>query len=77
MSDNKVSILFTGRNGMLFTDENGIEYNLHTERDGDTLVLSREKIKAVDSNHTLDYKEREEIVSKILKFMSGIKWRVE
>jgi len=77
MSDNKVSILFTGRIGMLFTDENGIEYNLHTERDGDFLVLSKEKIKLVDSDQMLDHNERNRIVSKILKLMSGIKWRVE
>ena len=77
MSDNKVSILFTGLCGMLFTDEKGVKYNLHTERCGNTLILSRDKITLADSDKTLDCKEKEQIISKVMKLTSGINWRIE
>ena len=77
MSDNEVSILFTGRFGLLFTDENGIEYKIHTETEGDTVVLSREKVEAVVSDRMLEEEEREKIISKVLSLTTGIKWRIE
>ena len=77
MSDNKNSILFTGCCGLIFTDENGKEYKVHTKRDGYTLVLSKENIKATDSDQTLDDNEREQVIAKILKIMGGLEWRFE
>ena len=77
MSNNEVSILFTGRFGLLFTDENGIEYKIHTETDGDTVVMSREKVKAIVNDKMLDEEEREKIISKVLSLTAGIKWRIE
>jgi len=77
MSDSKVSILFTGSSGLLYTDENGMEYKVHTERKGYTIVLSKKNIKATDSDRTLDDKESEIIISKIFNLMKGLDWRAE
>ena len=80
MNNNKCTIHFTGRAGILFTDENGIQYDIDTEMLASKkydIALSKRSIKPVAENLKLSDNDKDIIVSKILEFTPGIKWLVE
>ena len=76
----KNSIQFTGRAGLLFTDENGMTYSVNSEmlasKQYDMVIFTKD-IEPKDSNHKLEDKDKEMIISKIFELTKGIKWSVE
>ena len=77
MVNDKSSIMFIGRYGLMFTDEDGIRYSVHTENTGDGINLLKEGIVSINSNKVLNVQDRERIVSKILSLKPEIKWQVK
>jgi len=76
----KNSIQFTGRAGLLFTDENGMTYRVNSEilasKQYDMVIFTKD-IEPKDSNHKLEDKDKEMIISKIFELTKGIKWLVK
>jgi hypothetical protein len=77
---NKCSIYFTGRAGLLFTDENGERYRIDTEMLASKkydMVIYQKDIEPIDRDLKLNDKDKEIIISKILGLTEGIKWMVQ
>jgi len=76
----KNSIQFTGRAGLLFTDENGMTYRVSSEilasKKYDMVIFTKD-IEPIDSNHKFEDKDKEMIISKIFELTKGIKWLVK
>ena len=77
MMNDKSSITFLGRYGMLFTDEDAVIYSVIIEKIGDTVMLFKGGIKAINRHKILTDKDIEIIVAKILSLQPDVKWRIE
>jgi len=73
----KSSVMFVGRYGLVFTDEDGIMYNVHIEKNEDTGTLLKQGIKALNKDKLLTNKDIEMIISKVLSLTPEIKWEIE
>ena len=73
----KSSVMFVGRYGLIFTDEDGIMYNVHIEKNEDTGTLLKQGIKALNKDKLLTNKDIEMIISKVLSLTPEIKWEIE
>ena len=72
----KNSVMFVGKYGIMFTDEDGIMYNVHIDRHGSDGTLFKKGISAFNNNKLLTDADIEMIVSKILSLTPDIKWEV-
>ena len=75
--NDKSSITFLGRYGMLFTDEDAVVYSVNIEKIGDTIILYHEGIKAINKHKILNDKDIEIIISKILSLQPNFEWEVK
>ena len=73
----KNSIMFVGKYGLLFTDENHIIYNVHIDRHGNEGTLLKKGIVAINESNLLTEQKIEQINSKILSLTPDIKWEVK
>ena len=78
--EDKNSVKFIGRSGLLYTDENGKTFCVYTEtlpmRQFDMVLYSRE-IKPLGCNRELSDNDREMIISKILELTKHINWQIK
>jgi len=78
--EDKNSVKFIGRRGLIFTDEDGIRFCVHikTLSSGEyDMVLYSKDIRPLDIDRKLNDNERETIVSKILELTKDIKWQIK
>ena len=73
----KKSIMFVGRYGLVFTDEDGVMYNVHIDRYGNEGTLLKKGISSINKYKLLTDTDIEIIVSKILNLTPEIKWEIE
>ena len=73
----KNSIMFVGKYGMLFTDEDCTMYNVHIDREGNEGTLLRKGIVAINENKPVTEQNVEQIISKILSLTPDIKWEIK
>ena len=73
----KSSVMFVGRYGLIFTDEDGIMYNVHIEKNENTGTLLKQGIKAINKEKLLTSEHIEMIISKILSITPEIKWEIK
>ena len=73
----KSSVMFVGRYGLIFTDEEGVMYNVHCEKTENTGTLLKQGIKAINKDKWLTNEDVEMIISKILSITPEIEWEIE
>ena len=73
----KNSIIFIGRYGLLFTDEDQTTYNVHIDRHENGGTLLKKGIVAINESNLLTEQKIEQIISKILSLTPDIKWEVK
>jgi hypothetical protein len=77
--ENKCSVEFIGRTGLLFTNENGERFCVYCrtlpEGKFDKVLYSKD-IRPIDCDRELTDNERETIISKILELTKKIKWKI-
>jgi hypothetical protein len=75
----KNSVKFVGREGLLYTDENGETFCVYTEMvplKKSEMVLFANEIKPIGCNRELSNNERETIISKIVELTKDIEWQI-
>jgi len=72
----KSTVMFVGKYGLIFTDEDGVMYNVHIDRHGSDGTLLKNGISSFNKNKLLTDTDIEIIVSKILSLTPEIKWEV-
>jgi len=73
----KSSVMFVGRYGLIFTDEDGVMYNVHIDKNVNTGTLLKKGIKAINKDKWLTDEDVEMIISKILSITPEIKWEIK
>ena len=78
--EDKNSVKFIGRSGLLYTNENGETFCVYTEtlpmRQFDMVLYPRE-IKPLGCNRELSVNDRENIISKICELTKHINWQIK
>ena len=69
--------MFVGKYGLIFTDEDGIMYNVHIDKHGSEGTLFRKGISAVNKYKLLTGEDVEMIISKILSITTEIEWEIK
>ncbi|KGN78163.1 hypothetical protein HW49_09180 [Porphyromonadaceae bacterium COT-184 OH4590] len=79
MNKNKSTIQFTGRAGLLYTDESGNIFKVNTEmlasKDYD-MVIYVEDIVNINKNINLTMAEKKNVAIQIIELTKGIKWLI-
>ena len=78
--EDKNSVKFIGRRGLVFTDEDGVRYCVYikTLSSGEyDMVLYSKDIRPLDIERKLNDNERETIISKILELTKDINWQIK
>jgi len=78
--EDKNSVKFIGRSGLLYTDEDGKTFCVYTEtlpfgKSG--MVLHSKEIKQLSSNSDLTENDREKVILKILELTKHINWQIK
>ena len=73
----KSSIMFVGKYGLLFTDEDRTTYNVHIDRHENGGTLLKKGIVAINENKQLTEQKVEQIISEILSLTPDIKWEIK
>ncbi len=80
MNKSKKSIQFTGRAGLIYTDERDNIFKVNTEmlssKDYD-MVIYVDDISNINKNITLTVEEKKAIASQIIELTKGIKWLIK
>ena len=78
--EDKNSVKFIGRSGLLYTNENSETFCVYTEtlpmRQLDMVLYSKE-IKPLGCNRELSDNDREMIISEILELTKQINWQIK
>ena len=78
--ENKNSVKFIGRRGLIFTDEDGVRYCVYikTLSSGEyDMALYSKDIRPLDIERKLNKTEGETIISKILELTKDINWQIK
>lgn len=79
MNKNKRTIQFTGRAGLLYTDESGNIFKVNTEmlasKEYD-MVIYVEDIVNINKNINLTMAEKKNVAIQIIELTKGIKWLI-
>ena len=79
MNKSRKSIQFTGRAGLLYTDESGNIFKVNTEmlssKDYD-MVIYVDDIANVNKNLNLTIEHKKAIAAQIIELTKGIKWLI-
>jgi len=77
--EDKNSVKFIGRSGLLYTDENSETFCVYTETlpsEKSTMVLYSNEIKSLGGRELTD-NDRETIISKILELTKHVEWQIK
>jgi len=73
----KNSVMFIGKYGLLYTDEEGIMYTVLIDRQGSKGKFKKKDILALNKRKQLMVSDIELIVSKILSLTPEVEWEVK
>ena len=78
--EDKNSVKFIGRSGLLYTNENGETFCVYSETlplEKSTMILYSNEIKPLDCNRELSDNDRETIISKNLELTKHVEWQIK
>jgi len=72
----KNTVMFIGRYGLLYTDAEGMIYNIHIDRIRDTGTLLRNGITPINRYKRLTAEDADRIIDKVLELTPEVKWEI-